>query len=490
MKKLFLAVIVLFVTKIYASGNSGGMDGGGGGTLPTHPAPVHLIREIVSESKAKLLHLLNKYETRTEYDDSNTLLKKLYGGPRKAQDVLNDLRVEIREEKPCLTSHGTEVDASIHAVKPNTICISAFRISKKIDQAIVEREILALLAHEVSHFMGADETEAEKIQKDVAWSILNGTYGPAYDPKKSRDEISSAADFIRKTAEEIQKGELNSAADWLSRALAALTHAQGSSADSIFKIFSPREMDYQDVLRLRLFWAHRYLETLIPGQNQSSKQKEYENRFGDKDFVELKEEFFSDTHSYVNERIDKIKSSNDLVKLLKVLHREYEVRAAYSWQSIYGNNWLSLEGHLTKTFSNPWVNFTGVYSVKNAECTAKSSFTSELTELKVYWSGENLYLGKVYPNMFSNDRIVLGAYNVNTYLNDYGLISEGKVYMTHQMGGTWSDRMYLHRTTSKLTLETLPNQTFKITIENTFEDRDVTKPDMNNSCVLTGIHQK
>ncbi len=490
MKKLFLAVIVLFVTKIYASGNSGGMDGGGGGTLPTHPAPVHLIREIVSESKAKLLHLLNKYETRTEYDDSNTLLKKLYGGPRKAQDVLNDLRVEIREEKPCLTSHGTEVDASIHAVKPNTICISAFRISKKIDQAAIEREIFALLAHEVSHFMGADEAEAEKIQKDIAWSILNGTRDPAYDPKKSRDEISSATDFIRKTVEEIQKGELNSADEWLSRALAALTRAHGNSSDAIFRIFGLREIDYQDVLRFKLLWAHRYLKTLIPGPDQAANQQQYNIMFGEKDFFLLQGGFFDDSHLYVNEKIYKLSTVAKLVELLSKLQREYEVRAAYSWQSIYGNNWLNLDGHKTKIFENPWMNFIGLYSVKASDCSNESSVFGKLTELKVYSLDDKLFLVKTNPYGLSTDRIELGAYNINTYLNDYGLISENKVYMTHQMGGSWSDRTFLHRTVSKLTLETLSNQTFKMTYESSFEDRDVTKPDMNSTCVLTGVYQR
>lgn len=489
MKKLFLTILILFTQKIFAAGNAGGMDGGGGGTLPAHPVSVYKVQEIVQESKQKLLYLFNTYEVNLKYGPRTSLLDKLFLGPRKAQEVLNDLRVEVRTEKPCLTSQGTEVDGSIHGSKPNTICISAFRISQKIDLAVAEREILGLLLHEVSHFMGADELEATELQKDIVWLILNAPQGSNIDPEKLRNEISDSLNYLRKTIEETQIAEFDVASEWLSRTLLALTHFGGSSSSPVFQVFNPREQDYQELLRTKVIWARNYLKTLIAGPNQAEDQREYDSRFGDQDHFLLKDDFFPQSHFYINEKIYKIKSTTELMDLLKSLEREYEVRNSYVWQSSFGNNWLDLNGHLTRTFANPWKNFTGVYAVHNSQCSANSNF-KDLKEIKIYLSGERLYLGKVFTGGYSNDRIELGTYNVNTYLNDYGLISSNKVYMTHEMGGSWSDRTYLDRSVSKLVLETFPDQSFKIIIENTFEDQDVTKPDSKNSCVLTGTFQK
>jgi hypothetical protein len=487
MKKLFLAVLILFTQKIFADG---GMDGGGGGTLPAHPVPVYKVQEIVHESKQKLLYLFNDYEMRLKYGTPSSLLSKLFLGPRKVQEVLNDLRVEIRTEKPCLTSQGTEVDGSIYGIKPNTICISAFRISQKIDLAMAEREILALLAHEVSHFMGSDELEATELQKDIAWDILNAPQGSEIDPEKLRNEISDSLNFLRKTIEETQKARFDSASEWLSRTLFALTRFEGSATSSVFRVFNPREGDYQDLLRTKVIWARNYLKTVIAGPNQAEDQKEYEARFVGHDYFFLTDDFFPQSHFYANEKIYKIKSATELVDLLKALEHEYEVRSVHIWQSSFGNNWLNVNGHLTKTFANPWGNFTGVYTVKNSQCSSNSNFNKDLKEIKVYFSGETLFFGKAFTGGYSNDRIELGAYNVNTYLNDYGLISSNKVYMTHEMGGSWSDRTYLDRTVSKIVLEAFEDQSFKIVIENTFEDQDVTKPDSKNACVLTGMFQK
>lgn len=486
MRKLFLITLILFAQNVFA----GGMDAGGGGTLPTHPVPIYKVKEIVSEAKPKLLYLFNDYEAHLKYGLRNSLLSKLFLGARKVQDVLNDLRVEVREDRPCLTAQGSEVDGSIYGIKANTICISALRISQKVDLGVAEREILALLAHEVSHFMGTNEAEAEELQKDIADRILHSSNGIELDLEKIRFDMVNGLNFLRRTIEATQKNQFEQAMDWSSRSLSAFIQVRVSPQAGGYRLFSPREEDYRDLLYYKLLWADQYIGTLIEGAGQPQFQKRYNERFGSQDYFFLADELGDRDHLYGHEKIYKIKSLTDLISLLKVLEREYEVRTAYIWQSTFGSNWVNIDGHLTKTFANPWRSFVGVYTVQSNQCSATSDFDREIKEIRIYQFGDDLFLQTKYLNGHANDRIELGAYHVNTYLNDYGLMAPNKVYMTHAMGGSWSDRFYLGRSIVGFTLETFPNQSFKISIDKIFEDRNIMTPDRRTTCVLSGTFQK
>lgn len=456
MKTIFIALLVLSTQTAFPASIIGGMDGGGGGTLPTYPVPVYMVQDIAYEAKPKLLFLFNSYERQLKYPQRNSLVSKLFLGPRKVQDVLKDLRVEVRSDQPCLSSQGTEVDGSIFGIKPNTICISAFRISQKVDMAVADREILALLAHEVSHFMGADESEATDLQKEIAWSILNSPQGTEIDFERIRNDYSDGISLLEKTIEELEENRLDTGLSWFSRALVALTRMKADSASLIFRAFSPREEDYQDLLRLRLIWAARFLKTTIPGPDQTEHKNNYEVRFNGRDHFLLADEILFENHLYAMEKILKIDSTSELIDLLISITKEYEVRSAYLYQSTFGNDWLLIDGHLTKTFINPWENFTGSYYVQKIECTSSedSSLNMDLLKIRIYKSGDSLILEKKTPWGYASDRIELGAFNFNTYLNDYGLIASNKVYMTHEMGGSWSNLTFLDRYVSKFSLET------------------------------------
>lgn len=492
MKKILSGLLLLSAQTVIAAGNIGGMDGGGGGTLPAQPVSTYKVQEIVSESKSKLLFLFNDYEMRLKYGVSTPVISKLFLGPKKVQEVLKGLRVEVRMDRPCLTSLGTPVDGSIYGVKPNTICLSADRISKKVDQAVAEREILALLAHEVSHFMGADESEATQLQKEIASAILYAPLGSEIDSDKVRDAVSDSTNLLRRTVEALENSELALTLKRMSETLAALGGLERESNTTVFAVFGPREKDYHDFLSLKLAWAKKYLSTQVSGPDQGEAQAEYEARFNGRDHFLFVDELPLKDHTYANEKIFKIRTMGELAELLQSMLREYEVRSAYIYQTTFGNDWLNLDGHLTKTFTNPWGDFAGTYTVLDVKCSGAGTSASEkdLKELKVYKQGDTYFLGLRTSSGYSNDRIELGAYNVNSYLNDYGMVAPNKVYMTHEMGGTWSNRMYLHRTTSRLTLETSADQTFTVEIENTFENRDVTQPDSKTICTLNGSYQK
>jgi hypothetical protein len=240
----------------------------------------------------------------------------------------------------------------------------------------------------------------------------------------------------------------------------------------------------------KLLWANNYLDTLIEGPGQIEAQKRYETRFGDRDHFLLREDLYSSDHLYANEKIYKISSASELIRLLQSIELEYAVRSAYAWQSYYGADWLNLDGHLTKTFANPWIHFQGIYSVQSAQCSNPSDYQKDLRQIQIYSADEVLYMRRSTPNGSGIDSIELGAYWMNASLNDYGQLASNKVYLTLEAGGSWTQRVLQDHHISRQTLETNPDQTFKMTIENTFEHHDVTKPDAKSSCVFTGTFQK
>ena len=147
----------------------GGISAGGGGTLPANPIAVFQAKEIVGKAK-QFLRLYFNYERRYFSKSTSALdYKKFYYGENNLATQLEKTDIEILEDKPCLNKFGKEVDASIYASRANTICISAQRIAPKLIKENASKEINALLVHELSHFLGANEKEATDIQK---WVVI------------------------------------------------------------------------------------------------------------------------------------------------------------------------------------------------------------------------------------------------------------------------------------------------------------------------------
>lgn len=490
-KKLILLPMLLVSESLWANGNTGGMDGGGGGVLPAHPAPIQKIREFAEEAKPQLLFLLNGYE-KSYGSLSNTLIKKLFGGPQKAQEVLKGLRLEVREAAPCLTSTGVEVDASIHAFKPNTICLSAQRISQKLDEALLEREVLALLMHEVAHFMGADEIEAVKFQKDIAERIMNSSSEAKIDTAYM---ISSMANFINDLGQGLQKlekGDLTAAEKTLLDACASLNRVEteGEVTALPYQFWGPRESQYQYLLSLKLVMGITYLQTLVADVGQDWARERYDEPFKGRNYFYLGEEANDGTHLYAMEKITKLNSVSELIELLKGLRAEYLIRGAYTSQASYGMNWLNLNGHLTVPASNPWEKFIGTYVVQSVLCEGRDDvgglfpgeFRVEKTPTGLNWVAKS-------KGSMSSDPIQVGAYNVNSYLNSYGESPTGEVFMVYEMGGSWSSRDLANMSVSEIRLKTNLDRTFEITHSRRVLPKDVTKAEFNQTCVYKGTVQ-
>lgn len=486
----FFAITILLISEIlYASGNTGGMDGGGGGTLPAQPASVYQVQEIATEAKPTLLYLFNGYEWREKYDQNNSLYKKLFDGPRKVQEVLKDLRLEVRLDKPCYTSAGTEVDGSIYGIKDLSICLSAQRISQKVDRAVAEREVIALLMHEVSHFMGATEAEATELQQDTSWWILNSKPDAGLDGDRIRRDLDRFESHLDSVLEGIEAGDLSLVGKRLAESLGMLSQWESLTNSSPYKLFESREEQYQDLLRYQLIWANNYVESLIPGADQAWAIEQYNKVFNGREYFIAHEEFALDKdHFYRDEKIHRLKSVLTLKDLVSAIKSEYEIRSAYTYQVTFGMQWLRLDGHLTVPQINPWEKFVGQYQVQSVQCDVPSNREDEVG-FAVEMTPAGLFLRQIFSSASSANRIEFGAYNLNAYLNEFGETNDGGVYMIHEMGGTWSDRIYTDLRTENVRLTKTSGSTFRMDRTTKVLRKDVTKPDFIRNCVIEGSYQ-
>lgn len=490
MIKNFVFILGLLISEIiFASGNTGGMDGGGGGTLPSHPASVYEIQDIAQESKEDLLYLLNSYEWREKYDQKKPLYQKLFGDSRKAQEILKDLRLEVRLDKPCYTSQGVEVDGSIYALKPNTICLSAFRISQKLDKAVAKREVLALLMHEVSHFLGATEVEAVEFQEDISWWILNAKPNAELDGEAIRMGLNHFESLLSSGIEFLNKADLLAAEQKLSQALVGLTQFEGLAHSSPYKLFSFQEDQYQDLLRLKIIWATKFLKTLMPGQDQQYDTDEYNKIFNGREYFLAGEEMAWDkNYIYKSEKIQKLHNLIELQQLLNQIATEYDIRSAYTYQVTFGMRWMNLNGHSTVPTVNPWLKYVATYVVESVSCDIPSRSDNEIKFI-VENSATGLYFREIFQSAQMSDRIEFGAYNVNAYLNNYGETKDGSVFMTHERGGSWSTRDYADSQVSHIILKKLENNKFELTRTSIYQPKDVTKIETQQTCVFKGTIQ-
>jgi hypothetical protein len=175
-----VAIATTFVAPSASADNvdHGGMSGGGGGTGTAHPVAAKEITESIKYSKVFVSGWFNQLEFLYQINDEGywrdnyhvlgpapaPLLSKMFDQKTKVFDVINSLKIEVRRTRPCLDKSGAKVDGSIYADSPGAICLSLPRLVKKLNDATLEKQISALIIHEITHLVGGDEAEAVTAQ--------------------------------------------------------------------------------------------------------------------------------------------------------------------------------------------------------------------------------------------------------------------------------------------------------------------------------------
>lgn len=157
--KLLLILIFLFSVESYAI--SGGSEvGNGGNTLNSEPATVDDLNTSVYKARSFLYFHFKAIEP---VDLSiNSFLAPLYNSKKTIYDVIKENQIFV-SPKGCSTRDGAR-DGSTASPHAFSICISKERILKKLRRDNLFSEVLGLVAHEYSHLLGFNESQANRLQ--------------------------------------------------------------------------------------------------------------------------------------------------------------------------------------------------------------------------------------------------------------------------------------------------------------------------------------
>lgn len=157
---------------------AGGTTGGGGNVQISEQVPETNYRYTIQNSKTVLVAWLSKtyqyYQLKksqnscSQYGSDCDLYAKIFDGPKTIFRVLQNLEIEGRTYGPCMNFNHKPNDGSMYGQKPGSVCISISNIKVKLRQSDYEQQAAALILHEISHLLGTDEDQANRLQ----WLIL------------------------------------------------------------------------------------------------------------------------------------------------------------------------------------------------------------------------------------------------------------------------------------------------------------------------------
>ena len=151
----------------------GGVSGGGGNVISPMPPDRHLDPEHAEGIIEGTVNHVRTYLYDLELDHKNDrvtsafkpITEKLFDGKKTILNIIDRIEPDVEDERPCYDGQRKPVDGSIYSHKKNTICISAFNLSKKVHRSQLEDQSTALMIHEYSELVGLSEDEAVLLQK-------------------------------------------------------------------------------------------------------------------------------------------------------------------------------------------------------------------------------------------------------------------------------------------------------------------------------------
>jgi len=361
MKPFLLLGLLFFSTSLTWAG---GIDGGGGGTLPANAITIgHVFNTIRYDAKINLRMYFRGLEQSSDFKPQ-PYDQKLFGGPTTLLNVLENTEIEIPTSGPCYDAFGKAVDGSVHASKPNTICISAFSIAPKLIQERAVPEILALIAHELSHLLGTTEVEADLIQQKAVndlrfadWQKARNFVGGEYW-KSSQISTIAKQDITNKSANEIVLilERLNDYFDvyaW----------------DHPLAVFTQKDQDYLAFQKAKLNLMQWYALSISTDPTSTEWKNKYDSLFSQGGQVRLSDVpgFGGAQNQYSHLTLNRIQNFQEIQQQLNEIQDHSHYVSTYLWNMLETNPLPALPDP-DVTFKNPWIPLVGLYDVIGTSC--------------------------------------------------------------------------------------------------------------------------
>jgi hypothetical protein len=273
-----LSIFFVLMTISGLAGWAGNADGGGGGTLPSETIDPQDVKYIVQRSLLELKLIVQGGSWFESYFQNKILYKKLYGGSPNLIDVLRTTKIEVRANRPCFDANKKPKDASIYADTPGAICLSAFRIGPKIVEETARKKIEGLILHELSHLLGANETEALEFQKEIESNWLRRSTEDSaqkyvqniQDLFKKLQNSVTYYDPSRHTAEEV-KHKLNDEMAFTFKDLSKIVYFHGVPAYSVMSVEDVAQykfVQWQQDIMWSFVWTPTSLDRVFGGADK------------------------------------------------------------------------------------------------------------------------------------------------------------------------------------------------------------------------------
>lgn len=428
----------------------GGVNGGGGGTLPAEHITPSEVFEIVQNSKMELRLLSQGLLWMYNPNAAMPYEAKLFAGTPNLLDVLETTQVEVRMSEPCYNSSHGEVDGSIYASLPHAICISASRIAPKLIPEIAHREIQALILHELSHLLGTSEDEAVDFQRSVAYWIKSSQSrgNPEQWVEETFRSLQSTTGTLWGLMDKIDSLSGDEVVQWLGRA-----NIQNVIRYEMvpYSLFNQKQIDFDEIQEARIALLVAYARTNSETQDPMGMEKEeYLKAFAQDEVIS------ADTclkrgaalclmvmrgNQYQDEKLSKIHNRAELKAQLKAI-QEY-LWDMETWVASYrfGGPLIDYRGPWSANMANPWQSFVGSYQVTAADCdeAQKPSFRDSLLTLAVTSKEEGLYLDLAWQGMSSSQPLLDGSSGGVGHMHLTG--DANSATLTEQSGNFWAQRM-------------------------------------------------
>ena len=434
----------------------GGISAGGGGTLPADPIAEYQIWQVLETAKMQLRLYINY---RRFFSDN---MDPYFGGDQNLATVLEKTDLEVLTTGACKDANGHEVDASIHASKPNAICLSIPRIQPKLIKEIANKEILALLVHELTHLLGANEAEAVQAQKSAVFyfgelsatdleRLENTMWGmawglPSFSSIQSSIQTASATLDYQSVLENLRS---------IRKTFSDTAYLPETSPlfNLPLSLLDFRQKDYLEYLEFKVRLAESFVAKLQDPSSGTSDSFGIEKCFQDSDELTLAElktncPGFDSGTTFDNLKIKRLKNISELPAylndaILAGTDLEKHVRAIAFTQPLPHFNF---PGDLEK--ENSFSKYVGVYSVREVGCA--STWTNGYNAHKGLTALEINNAIETYPiemhnvvNMKKTFENMQKSLNVYDGGGQYAMFVSGdatSAKYTEEQGTRWHDR--------------------------------------------------